>query len=87
MTHTQNFIGQLNLFVGDFQRIMQDASDVERKLNNNDRFKRRRQQLVHRVNMFCDGDYDSDGDNDTDDTVQQLSTHESGTAGTQAART
>ena len=82
MTHTQNFIGQLNLFVGDFQRIMQDASDVERKLNNNDRFKRRRQQLVHRVNMFCDGDYDSDGDNDTDDTVQQLSTHEGhGTTG------
>eukprot|EP01048_Picozoa_sp_COSAG05_P013115 COSAG05_NODE_1366_length_5062_cov_15.988762_1_plen_73_part_00 len=39
MTHTQNFIGQLNLFVGDFQRIMQDASDVERKLNNNDRFR------------------------------------------------
>ena len=55
MTHSldsQNSISQLNLFVGDFQRIMQDASDVERKLSDNERFKKRRRQLVHRVNMF-----------------------------------
>lgn len=76
MTHTQNFIGRLNLFVGDFQRIMQDASDVERKLNDNDRFKKRRRQLVHRVQMFTDEDNESDEDDDDDeeDTVQQLST-------------
>ena len=75
MTHTQNFIGRLNLFVGDFQRIMQDASDVERKLNDNERFKKRRRQLVHRVNMFTDEVNESDeDDDDEEDTVQQLST-------------
>ena len=70
-----NFIGRLNLFVGDFQRIMQDASDVERKLNDDERFKKRRRQLVHRVNMFTDEDNDSDEDDDEEDTVQQLSTY------------
>ena len=59
--------------MGDFQRIMQDASDVERKLNDNERFKKRRMQLVHRVNMFTD---DPDSDNEADDSVQQLRTTE-----------
>ena len=63
------------MFIGDFQRIMQDASDVERKLNDNERFKKRRRQLVHRVNMFTDDNDSDDDDGDDEDTVQQLSTH------------
>ena len=51
---------------------MQDASDVERKLNDNERFKKRRRQLIHRVNMFTDEDNESDGEDIEDDSVQQL---------------
>ena len=51
-------------------RFMQDASDVERKLNDNERFKKRRQQLIHRVNMITDEDNESGGLDIEDDTVQ-----------------
>ena len=49
MTDHRGLEIELNIFLGDFERNMQDASDLERKLSESARFIKRHKALVHRV--------------------------------------
>ena len=73
MTREDNILGHIPTFIGDFHQCMQDATQKDRQMNKSQSFRRDRQRMQDRVNLFVHAEeesineMDDDGDGEADE--------------------